>query len=151
MFVVFSLDFPWETLRSCRSENTFITVYIVNSIYCRTTKFLSLYYGKVTHMCTIVNKVTNSFNWLQKPLNSQGTTRFHSTYCTLGWVNLYQKFEIEKYTVCGKLILEKNWKGIFKDFFLWHNWLANLDGFANICKFPVSNTYKDMHSKFDRK
>ena len=23
----------------------------------------------------------------------------------LGWVNLYQKFEIEKYTVCGKLIL----------------------------------------------
>ena len=23
---------------------------------------------------------------------------------TLGWVNLYQKFEIEKYTVCGKLI-----------------------------------------------
>ena len=25
----------------------------------------------------------------------------------LGWVNLYQKFEIEKYTVCGKLILQK--------------------------------------------
>ena len=23
----------------------------------------------------------------------------------LGWVNLYQKFKIEKYTVCGKLIL----------------------------------------------
>ena len=37
--------------------------------------------------------------------------------CTLGWVNLYQKFEIEKYTVCGKLILpKKKWKGIF--FFL---------------------------------
>ena len=31
----------------------------------------------------------------------------------LGWVNLYQKFEIEKYTVCGKLILtQKKWKGI---------------------------------------
>ena len=28
----------------------------------------------------------------------------------LGWVNLYQKFEIEKYTVCGKLILPKKWK-----------------------------------------
>ena len=25
----------------------------------------------------------------------------------LGWVNLYQKFEIEKYTVCSKLILQK--------------------------------------------
>ena len=25
----------------------------------------------------------------------------------LGWVNLYKKFEIEKYTVCGKLILPK--------------------------------------------
>ena len=27
--------------------------------------------------------------------------------CILGWVNLYQKLEIEKYTVCGKLILPK--------------------------------------------
>ena len=25
--------------------------------------------------------------------------------CMVGWVDLYQKFEIEKYTVCGKLIL----------------------------------------------
>ena len=25
--------------------------------------------------------------------------------CVLGWVNLYQKFEIEKYTVGGKLFL----------------------------------------------
>ena len=32
--------------------------------------------------------------------------------CTVGWVNLYQKFEIEKYTVCGKLILPKKWKDI---------------------------------------
>ena len=24
--------------------------------------------------------------------------------CTVGWVNLYQNFEIEKYTFCGKLI-----------------------------------------------
>ena len=38
-------------------------------------------------------------------------------YITVGWVNLYHKFEIEKYTVCGKLILPKKWKGIFKFFF----------------------------------
>ena len=31
---------------------------------------------------------------------------------TLGWVNLLKKFEIEKYTVCGKLIPPKKWKGI---------------------------------------
>ena len=61
----------------------------------------------------------------------------------LGWVNLYKKFEIEKYTVCGKLILPKKMEGIF----FWHNWLANLHGFANICKLPVSNTFKDMQSK----
>ena len=60
-------------------------------------------------------------------------------HCTVGWVNLYQKFEIEKYTVCGKLILPKKIWG--------HNWLADLHGFGNICKLPVSNTFKDMQSK----
>ena len=35
----------------------------------------------------------------------------HST-STLGWVNLYQTFEIEKYTVCSKLILPKKWPEI---------------------------------------
>ena len=64
--------------------------------------------------------------------------------CTLGWVNLYQKFELEKYTVRSKLI-SKKWKGVFFKF--WHNWLANLHGFAKICKLPVSNTFKDMQSK----
>ena len=34
-------------------------------------------------------------------------------FCTEGWVNLYKKFEIEKYTVCGKLIFPKKWKDIF--------------------------------------
>ena len=34
-------------------------------------------------------------------------------HSTVGWVNLYKKFEIEKYTFCGKLILPKKWKGIF--------------------------------------
>ena len=38
-------------------------------------------------------------------------------YCTVGWVKLYKKFEIEKYAVCGKLILPKKWKGI-KIFFV---------------------------------
>ena len=32
--------------------------------------------------------------------------------CTVGWVNLYQKFEIEKYTVCGKLILPTGTTGM---------------------------------------
>ena len=64
----------------------------------------------------------------------------------LGWVNLYQKFVIEKYTVCGKLIYQKNGKAFYKKKF-WHNWLANMHGFVNICKLPVSNTFKDMHSK----
>ena len=32
--------------------------------------------------------------------------------CEVGWDNLYQKSEIEQYTVCGKLILPKKWKGI---------------------------------------
>ena len=38
--------------------------------------------------------------------------------CTLGWVNLYQKCEIEKYIVCGKLILPKEMERHFlKNFF----------------------------------
>ena len=36
------------------------------------------------------------------------------TTWTLGWVNLYQKFENEKNTVCGKLILPKNGKAFTK-------------------------------------
>ena len=41
--------------------------------------------------------------WNTRQLNSY-------TVCTIGWVNLYQKFEIEKYTVCGKLILPQKMK-----------------------------------------
>ena len=70
-----------------------------------------------------------------------------ATYCTIGLVNLYQTFEIGKYTVCGKLILpQKNRKALKKKNF-GHNWLPNLHGFANICKLPVSNTFIDMQSK----
>ena len=32
---------------------------------------------------------------------------FSKGTCPLGWVNFYQKFEIEKYTVFGRLILSK--------------------------------------------
>ena len=81
---------------------------------------------------------------------NKGEPCFGST-CTVGWVNLYQKFEIGKYTVCGKLILPPKNRKALKKFFWGHNWLANLHGFANICKLPVSNTFKDMQSKFDRK
>ena len=52
------------------------------------------------------------------------------TVYTVGWVNLYQKLEIEKYAVCGKLILPKKWKDIFLNF------LAKLAcKFAWICKY----------------
>ena len=37
---------------------------------------------------------------------------------TVGWVNLYKKFEIEKYAVCGKLILPKQMERHFKKFCL---------------------------------
>ena len=72
--------------------------------------------------------------------------RVYTVNCTVGWVNLYQKFEIEKYTVCGKLILLKKMERHFYKFFS-ANWLANLHGFSNIRKLPVSNTFKCMHSK----
>ena len=40
-----------------------------------------------------------------------------TVHCTVGWVNLYNKFESEKYTVCGKHILPKKWKGNCLNFF----------------------------------
>ena len=67
------------------------------------------------------------------------------TVCTLGWANLYQKFEIEKYTVVNSFY-QKNRKAFFVIFF-WLNWLAILHGFANICKLSISNTFKGMHSQ----
>ena len=53
-----------------------------------------------------------------------------SSYCTLGWVNLYQQIEIEKYTVCGKLILPKNGKALQKIF-----WAQLACEFAWICEY----------------
>ena len=51
--------------------------------------------------------------------------------CTVGWVNLYQKFEIEKYSVCGKLILPKKMERHFLK-----NFLAQLT-----CKFAWIGKY----------
>ena len=67
--------------------------------------------------------------------------RMYIVQCTIGWVNLYKKFEIEKFTVCGKLILPKKWKGIKKIFFGVTGLQICMYIFANICKLPVSNTF----------
>ena len=42
-------------------------------------------------------------NWISHTPSVCGNVEI----CTVGWVNLYQKFEIEKYMVCGKLIIPK--------------------------------------------
>ena len=47
--------------------------------------------------------------------------RYVEMWKYVGWVNLYQKFEIEKYIVCCKLILPKKWKGIKKKKKFVHN------------------------------
>ena len=39
-------------------------------------------------------------------------TNVLTVYSKLCWFNLYQKFEIEKYTVCGKLILPTKMEGL---------------------------------------
>ena len=43
---------------------------------------------------------------------SAGPYKLQISPCAIGWVNLYQKFEIEKYTVCGKLILPTGTTGM---------------------------------------
>ena len=55
----------------------------------------------------------------------------NTVYCTVGWVNLYQKFEIEKNTVCGKLILPKKMeRHLLKKF-----WAQLACEFAWICEY----------------
>ena len=51
------------------------------------------------------------FNQSQKRF--QCNRRISWPKCAAGWVNLYQKFEIERYTVSGKFIFPKKWKYIF--------------------------------------
>ena len=65
----------------------------------------------------------------------------YSPNSTLGWVNLYQQFEIEKYTVCGKLILPKKMERHFLN--LVFSQLAC--EFAWICEYLQA--FKDMQSK----
>ena len=66
----------------------------------------------------------------------------------VGCVNLYKTFEIEKYTVCVKLILQKKWKAFLKSFFCTIGLQICMDFriFA-FCKLPVTNTFKYMQSK----
>ena len=55
---------------------------------------------------------------------------------------MYQKFEIEKYTGCGKAIVPKNVCRNILNIFL-HKWLADLHGFAWVWeyrKLPVTHT-----------
>ena len=42
-----------------------------------------------------------------KYFNTLYTATYQGNKYTIGWVNLYLKFEIKKYTVCGRLILPK--------------------------------------------
>ena len=59
------------------------------------------------------------FFLLQIVFNSPLVIENDNIYIRLG--QFVSKFEIEKYTVCGKLILPKKWKGIFNNFFLAQN------------------------------
>ena len=78
-------------------------------------------------------------------------TNVLTVYSKLCWFNLYQKFEIEKYTVCGKLVLPKQMARHLK---------KNLFGTAGlrICmdlqifaSFLYPTLLKICSQKFDRK
>ena len=68
--------------------------------------------------------------------------------CTLGWVNLYQKFELEKYTVCSKLI-SKKWKGVFLNFGT--TGLRICMDLRKFASFLYLTLLKICSQKFDRK
>ena len=63
--------------------------------------------------------------------------------CTLGWVNLYQKLEIEKKKVVVKSLYSKKIIKKFKR----KMFTQMACGFANFCKLPLSHTFKVMQSK----
>ena len=87
---------PMEMYERKSKSNPFLTIFLLGE-------------GKICHISTLSYRNhgmvvgSNSVWVLGKPLA-----------CTLGWVNLYQKFEIEKYTVYGKLIFPKKWKDVKK-------------------------------------
>ena len=55
-------------------------------------------------ICTVS---TYSWGYKISAYSCSYTVSAYSWGYTVGWVNLYQKVEIEKYTVCGKLIFPK--------------------------------------------
>ena len=71
------------------------------------------------------------------------------TVCTLGWANLYQKFEIEKYTVVNSFY-QKNRKAFFVIFFgtTGLRFCIDLRIFAS---FLYPTLLKVCTHKFDRK
>ena len=56
----------------------------------------------------------------------------YNVHCTLGWANLYQKFETEEYTVCGKLISPQKIEKAFKKKFFFAQLACE---FAWICEY----------------
>ena len=71
--------------------------------------------------------------------------------CTVGWVNLYQKFESEKYTVCGKLILPKILERDKNIFFVGTTGLRICMDFRIFASFMYQTLLKICSQKFDRK
>ena len=74
------------------------------------------------------------------------------TRWALGWVNFYQKFKIEKYSVCGKLILPKKWKSIYKKKTIFNtNGLQICMDLRIFASFLYQTLLKICSQKFDRK
>ena len=87
----------------------------------------------------------------QKWTKSTVYTVLYIVQCTLGWVNLYKKFEIEKCTVGGKLILPKKWKGILVNLFLGTTGLRICMDLRIFASFLSPTILKICSQKFDRK
>ena len=71
--------------------------------------------------------------------------------CTVGWVNLYQKFEIEKYTFCGKLILPKKMERHLKKIFFATTGLQICMDLRIFASFLYPTLLKICTQTFDRK
>ena len=70
------------------------------------------------------------------------------TVCILGWVNSYQKFEIEKYTVCDKFILPKKME---RHFFVGTTGMRICMDLRIFASFLYPTLLKICIQKFDRK
>ena len=69
----------------------------------------------------------------------------------VGWVNLYKNFEIEKYTVCGKLILLKKIGRHLNIFFFGTTGLRICLDLRIFASFLYPTLLKICTQKFDRK